>query len=77
MGIEKMNVRGGNAVTDGQTAIIQNRNRTLDVYKGVLIVLVVFRHVLQYSVADEGRILTNFIWAVQMPGFMLVCGKKD
>ena len=74
MGIEKMNVRGGNAVTDGQTAIIQNRNRTLDVYKGVLIVLVVLRHVLQYSVADEGGILTNFIWAVQMPGFMLVAG---
>ena len=39
-----------------------------------LIVLVVIRHVLQYSVSDEGGILTNFIWAVQMPGFMLVAG---
>jgi fucose 4-O-acetylase-like acetyltransferase len=35
---------------------------------------VVLRHVLQYSVSDEGGILTNFIWAVQMPGFMLVAG---
>ena len=34
----------------------------------------VIRHVLQYSVSDEGGILTNFIWAVQMPGFMLVAG---
>ena len=40
----------------------------------MLIVLVVLRHVLQYSVSDEGGILTNFIWAVQMPGFMLVSG---
>lgn len=29
---------------------------------------------MQYSVVDEGGILTNFIWAVQMPGFMLVAG---
>ena len=29
---------------------------------------------LQFSVSDEGGILTNFIWAVQMPGFMLVAG---
>lgn len=29
------------------------RNRTLDIYKGLLIVLVVLRHVLQYSVSDE------------------------
>lgn len=50
------------------------RNLTLDIYKGLLIVLVVLRHVLQYSVSDEGGILTNFIWAVQMPGFMLVAG---
>ena len=50
------------------------RNLTLDIYKGLLIILVVLRHVLQYSVSDEGGILTNFIWAVQMPGFMLVEG---
>ena len=50
------------------------RNLTLDIYKGILIVLVFLRHVLQYSVSDEGGILTNFIWAVQMPGFMLVAG---
>ncbi len=50
------------------------RNLTLDVYKGVLIVLVVIRHTLQFSVSDEGGMITNFIWAVQMPGFMLVAG---
>lgn len=52
----------------------QARNRTLDIYKGLLIILVVVRHVLQYSVTDEGGILTNIIWAIQMPGFMLVSG---
>jgi fucose 4-O-acetylase-like acetyltransferase len=52
----------------------KQRNKTLDVYKGILIILVVIRHVLQYSVSDEGGILTNFIWAVQMPGFMLISG---
>ena len=36
--------------------------------------MVVIRHVLQYSVTDEGGILTNIIWAIQMPGFMLVSG---
>ncbi len=36
--------------------------------------MVVTRHVLQYSVSDEGGILTNIIWAIQMPGFMLVSG---
>ena len=60
--------------SDRQTGIVYLRNRTLDVYKGILIVLVVLRHVLQYSVSDEGGILTNFIWAIQMPGFMLVAG---
>ena len=50
------------------------RNKTLDIYKGLLIILVILRHVLQYSVSDEGGILTNIIWAVQMPGFMLVSG---
>ena len=54
--------------------ITQPRNKILDIYKGVLIVLVVMRHVLQYSVIDEGGFLTNFIWAVQMPGFMMVAG---
>ena len=50
------------------------RNITLDIYKGLLISLVVVRHVLQYSVVDEGGILTNIIWAVQMPGFMFISG---
>lgn len=64
-----------NSVKDNlQTNKQTERNVTLDVYKGVLITLVVLRHVLQYSVSDEGGILTNYIWAVQMPGFMLVSG---
>jgi len=64
----------GNPSAGGRAGAPAPRNRKLDVYKGLLIVLVVFRHVLQYSVADGGGILTNFIWAVQMPGFMLVAG---
>lgn len=50
------------------------RNKILDCYKGVLIILVIIRHALQYSTTDEGGIISNFIWAVQMPGFMLVSG---
>lgn len=52
----------------------KKRNVILDAYKGMLIILVVLRHVLQYSVDDEGGIITNIIWAIQMPGFMLVSG---
>lgn len=51
-----------------------NRNTNLDIYKGILIIFVVIRHVLQYSVSDEGGIITNIIWAIQMPGFMFVAG---
>ena len=50
------------------------RQKEMDLYKGLLIILVIIRHVLQYSVGDEGGILTNYIWAVQMPGFMIVAG---
>lgn len=51
------------------------RNRIIDSYKGVLIALVVLGHVLEYSVSDwDNNIFQNFIWAVQMPGFMLVAG---
>lgn len=46
----------------------------LDNCKGILIILVVTRHVLQYSVSDEGGLLTNIIWAIQMPGFMMISG---
>jgi len=60
--------------------IVQNdggklRNKALDCYKGILIMLVVLGHVLEYSVSDwNHNIIQNFIWAVQMPGFMLVSG---
>ena len=60
--------------TDRQTDRQTGRNLFLDAYKGILIVLVVIRHVLQNSVTDEGGILTNYIWAIQMPGFMIVAG---
>ena len=51
------------------------RNKALDCYKGVLIVLVVLGHIFEYSVSDwNHNILQNLIWAVQMPGFMLVSG---
>ena len=51
------------------------RNIVLDCYKGVLIALVVLGHIFEYSVSDwNHNILQNIIWAVQMPGFMLVSG---
>lgn len=51
------------------------RNKALDCYKGALIVLVILGHILEYSVSDwNHNILQNLIWAVQMPGFMLVSG---
>lgn len=51
------------------------RNKVLDCYKGMLIVLVVLGHIFEYSVSDwSHNILQNMIWAVQMPGFMLVSG---
>lgn len=34
--------------------LTKKRNKVLDVYKGILIIFVVLRHVLQYSVVDEG-----------------------
>lgn len=41
----------------------------------MLIVLVVLGHIFEYSVSDwNHNILQNLIWAVQMPGFMLVSG---
>lgn len=54
-----MSKYGDNPLTS--RSIIRPRNRTLDIYKGLLIILVVLRHILQYSVSDEGGILTNFI----------------
>jgi len=50
------------------------RNITLDCYKCILAILVVMFHVLQSSVSDQSNILYNIIWAIQMPGFMVVSG---
>lgn len=61
--------------TTNDIIVGQKRNKTLDCYKGVLIVLVVLGHIFEYSVSDwNHNILQNLIWAVQMPGFMLVSG---
>lgn len=48
-GNQKNKIDGRGKMSDKQA-----RNRTLDIYKGLLIILVVVRHVLQYSVTDEG-----------------------
>ncbi len=59
----------------GYYIVDQKRNKALDCYKCVLIVLVVLGHIFEYSVSDwNHNILQNLIWAVQMPGFMLVSG---
>lgn len=59
----------------GYYIVDQKRNKALDCYKCVLIVLVVLGHISEYSVSDwNHNILQNLIWAVQMPGFMLVSG---
>lgn len=64
-----------NIVADNPLAGRQaERNLTLDIYKGILMILVVLGHVLLYAVSDKGGIFFNLIWAVQMPGFMLVAG---
>lgn len=50
------------------------RNKTIDSYKAVLIILVVLRHVLECSTEDSGGLIGNMIWAIQMPGFMIISG---
>lgn len=52
----------------------KTRNIELDCMKGVLILFVVFRHVLQCASSDTGGIIGNIIWAIQMPGFMIISG---
>ena len=51
---------------DGFDPIInKERNKALDCYKGVLIVLVVLGHIFEYSVSDwNHNILQNLIWPV-------------
>ena len=58
----------------------RKRNTALDSYKGILMILVVFLHVLQWATSDSGEWIGNTIWAIQMPGFMIVSGylgKRD
>lgn len=61
--------------------ISSDRIVTLDVMKGVLIILVVIGHVLQYSATDRDGVITNIIRAIQMPGFFVIsgylCFRKD
>ncbi len=57
-----------------ETKTTVKRNIVLDIYKGMLIILVISRHVLQFSTSDEGGLLSNIIWGVQMPGFIILSG---
>lgn len=52
---------------------MHKREEIIDVLKGVLMVLVIFRHLLIYSVEDGG-VISNIIWGVQMPGFFFISG---
>lgn len=53
---------------------MKNRITEIDCLKGIVIIAVVSRHVLQYSVNDLGGVIGNVIWAIQMPLFMMISG---
>lgn len=51
------------------------RDIRLDVLKGVATLIVVFGHVLQYSIKGyENSLIFNVIWSLQIPLFMVVSG---
>ena len=54
---------------------MQNRDLTLDIAKGLCILLVVMGHILQYNtIAGMDQPLFNFIYSFHMPAFMLLSG---
>ena len=54
---------------------IKKRVEWLDILKGVTIILVVLRHIMQSNITDyKTNIVGNFIFAIQMPLFMIVSG---
>lgn len=53
----------------------KGRDIRFDVLKGVATLIVVFGHVLQYSINDyEDSLIFNVIWSLQIPLFMVVSG---
>lgn len=53
----------------------KNRDELLDSIKGIAIILVVLRHVIQGGSADSDTVLiANIIFAIQMPLFMILSG---
>lgn len=53
----------------------KTRDVRFDVLKGVATLIVVFGHVLQYSIkAYENSLIFNVIWSLQIPLFMVVSG---
>lgn len=53
----------------------KKRNITIDSIKGILILLVVIRHVIQYGTCDSETVkLCNIILSIQMPLFILISG---
>ncbi len=51
------------------------RDIRFDVLKGVATLIVVFGHVLQYSIKGcENSLIYNVIWSLQIPLFMVVSG---
>lgn len=55
--------------------IKHNRNGALDTLKGIAIILVVLRHIIQANAIDcDTNFISNCIFAVQMPIFMIIAG---
>lgn len=53
----------------------KTRDMRFDVLKGVATLIVVFGHVLQYSIKGyENSLIFNVIWSLQIPLFMVVSG---
>lgn len=52
-----------------------SRDIRFDVLKGIATLLVVFGHVLQYSILGyEDSLFYNIVWSIQIPWFMVVSG---
>lgn len=55
--------------------IIQNRNSEFDVLKGILIILVILGHWLEYGLGNYlNRVVFNYIYLFHMPLFILISG---
>lgn len=53
----------------------QKRDIRFDVLKGIATLVVVFGHVLQYSIKGyENSLIFNIVWSLQIPLFMVVSG---